>query len=72
MWFGLLLYLGGGLLAFVAIVGLLVFLFSLCGWVSLDGMMSLADGRAPLTCWHCGQQTRAGLRHCEHCGQELQ
>jgi hypothetical protein len=66
-----LLFVGGllGALAVVGMVALGILYFASSG---MDGFFSLADPSADLTCWNCGGTTRAGRRHCQHCGKELQ
>ena len=65
-------YLFGTLLGMIGLLALGVGLFFVCGWVGMDGLFNLGEPRGELTCWHCGQETRAGSKHCSHCGQELQ
>ncbi len=72
MWLGILFYLAGTVMGLVALVGVVIFLLSIGGWVGVDGLVSMSEGRADLTCWHCGEQTTSGARHCQHCGKELQ
>ncbi|MGD9854540.1 MAG: hypothetical protein AB7U20_06265 [Planctomycetaceae bacterium] len=65
-------YFVGGVIGVITLVGIGFAVFFLCGAVGIDGMFSLHTPRGELICWHCGQQTRAGLKHCTHCGGELQ
>ena len=66
------LYLFGSLLMVLGLAGAGLGFFFLCGSVGMDGLFAANEPRGELTCWHCGQQTRAGLKHCTHCGEELQ
>ncbi len=68
----LLFYLAGGVLGFLGLMGVALGLFFLCGSVGMDGLFSAGEPRGELTCWHCGEQTRAGVKRCTHCGGELQ
>ena len=43
-----------------------------CFGVSVDSLLTWGEGRATLTCFHCGQQTQATRKTCQHCGRELQ
>ncbi|MBX3436843.1 MAG: hypothetical protein KF861_05070 [Planctomycetaceae bacterium] len=65
-------YMLGGLIGLVTLGGILFIIFFLCGSVGVDGLLSLHTPRGELTCWHCGEQTRAGLKQCTHCQGELQ
>jgi hypothetical protein len=60
----LLLLLVGGI-----IVAGIVRLFAGGSGHSHGGGFSL--GHATLNCPHCGQETRAGVPTCEHCGRDL-
>ncbi|TXT36059.1 MAG: hypothetical protein FD138_1112 [Planctomycetota bacterium] len=62
----------GGLLAFLVISVLILLVVSWCCGVSLDSLLDWGDQKASLTCFHCGQQTSASGKTCEHCGGELQ
>jgi len=64
-------YLFGGLLSVLALIGAGLAVFFLCGAVGMDGLFSATEPRGELTCWHCGEQTRAGRKTCEQCGKEL-
>ena len=70
MWFPF--YLFGGVLGALCLVGVGLGLFFLCGSVGMDGLFSAGEPRGELTCWHCGEQTRAGVKRCTHCEGELQ
>lgn len=62
----------GGLLA---ILGLIVLTLLVVCWscgVSLDSLLDWGEQATTLTCFHCGQQTSASGKTCEHCGGELQ
>lgn len=65
-------YFVGGLVSILLLAGLVLAVFFLCGSVGMDGLFAASEPRGELTCWHCGQPTRAGLKHCGHCGKELQ
>lgn len=67
-----LVYLFGTVLGLIGLCAVGLAIFFICGWVGMDGLFNLGESGGSLTCWHCGQETRAGSRHCSHCGQELQ
>ena len=54
----------------VLVIGGLLLFFT--GSMSVDGIFAATESQGTLTCWHCGEQTRAGLKTCKHCGGELQ
>ena len=53
----------------LVIVGLLLMM---TGTIGVDGLFAAAERHGTLTCWHCGEETPAGPRHCTHCHGELQ
>ncbi|MCA9073768.1 MAG: hypothetical protein KDA93_01955 [Planctomycetaceae bacterium] len=67
-----LMYFFGSLLGLLGVFAAGLGIFALCGWIGMDGLFNLGEPAGELTCWHCGQVTRAGARHCTRCGQELQ
>ena len=70
-WLWMILLMGVGPIALVAllILGLLLFF---TGSIGLDGLFAAAESQGTLTCWHCQQETPAGRKRCRHCGGELQ
>lgn len=70
MWYLYFLY--GGIFGVLVIGGVVLALFFLCGAVGLDGLFSAGSPRGKLTCWHCGQETLAGVKRCNYCKKELQ
>lgn len=62
----------GGILVFLLLSGLILWIVCWCCGVSVDSLATWGDESATLTCFHCGQQTAAGNKTCEHCGGELQ
>lgn len=62
----------GGLFALLLLSILILLLVCWCCGVSLDSLLDWSDQKATLTCFHCGQQTSASSKICEHCGRELQ
>lgn len=69
-WFWI-LTLGLGPLALLVVLGLGLMLF-FTGSIGLDGLFAASESGGTLTCWHCGEETPAGHRHCTHCHGELQ
>jgi len=67
-----LVYFFGSLFGVLALLIVGLGIFALCGWVGMDGLFNLSEPRGELTCWHCGETTRAGVKHCTRCGGELQ
>jgi hypothetical protein len=67
-----LFYLFGRLLIVLGLAVVGLGLLFLCGSVGMDGLFAANEPRGQLTCWHCGKQTRAGLKQCTQCGKELQ
>ncbi len=59
---------------FVAVfVGVVVIVaLILCFGIGLDSVFSLNSKRATLDCFHCGLETPAHKKTCDHCGKELQ
>lgn len=55
----------------VVLTGAGLVIFFLCGAVGMDGLFAASQPRGTLTCWHCGEQTRAGRKTCQRCGKEL-
>lgn len=55
-------------------IGILLILlgYAVLGANSSDIFANLFQGGTKLTCWHCGQETRADLKTCQHCENELQ
>lgn len=62
----------GVFLAFLVLSVLVLLVVCWCCGVSLDSLLDWGDQKASLTCFHCGQQTSASGKTCEHCGGELQ
>lgn len=58
------------LVLFVLVIGGLVLYFT--GSIGIDGLFAMTEKQGTLTCWHCGEETRAGRKTCTHCGGELQ
>ena len=72
MWLYYFAYYFGSFLA-VVVIGVLGTLAACwCCGVSVDSLLTWGEGRATLTCFHCGQQTQADRKTCQHCGRELQ
>ena len=68
-------YLGGLLgwfFAFIVLGLVLVLVGCWCCGVSLDSLLSWGEESATLTRFHCGQETHANRKTCEHCDEELQ
>lgn len=70
-WLWVILMFGFGpiLIGAVVVLGLMMFL---TGSIGVDGLFAASEAQETLTCWHCGQKTTAGRRHCQHCQRELQ
>ncbi len=69
MWFYFLIY--GPLLFLCVLLAGGAVCFLLMG----AGVRTIAETDselATLKCFHCGRETLVGLKHCQHCGQELQ
>ena len=62
----------GGLLAFLVLSVIVLLIVCWCCGVSVDSLATGGEDSATLTCFHCGQQTAAGGKTCDHCGGELQ
>ena len=62
----------GSALGVLGLAGVGLGLFFLFGSVGMDGLFSAGEPRGELTCWHCGEETRAGIKRCTHCEGELQ
>ena len=62
-----------GWVMFLFVLGLLVVLVVCwCCGVSVESAATWGEGDAMLTCFHCGQETTANRKTCEHCDGELQ
>ena len=72
LYFLFLIAIFGGGLGMLGLAGVGLALFFWGGSVGMDGLFSAGTPRGELTCWHCGEQTRAGVKRCTHCGGELQ
>jgi hypothetical protein len=62
----------GGLLGLMVVSMIVLVIVCWCCGVSVDSLMTWGEDSATLTCFHCGQQTAAGGKTCQHCGGELQ
>lgn len=62
----------GGLLGLMVVSVFVLVIVCWCCGVSVDSLMTWGEDSATLTCFHCGQQTAAGGKTCQHCGSELQ
>jgi hypothetical protein len=54
----------------IVMVGSAFALFGLSA--GMDSISSFETREAKLTCFHCGQPTEVGRKHCQQCGKELQ
>lgn len=72
MWFYYVFGYFGGILAFLVIGIVILLVVCWCCGVSVDSLATWGEDSATLTCFHCGQQTSAGVKTCDHCGGELQ
>jgi uncharacterized membrane protein len=62
----------GWLLGLMVVSVIVLVIVCWCCGVSVDSLMTWGEDTATLTCFHCGQQTAAGGKTCQHCGGELQ
>lgn len=73
MWYYYLLYGVFGWLMALLVLGLIIVMIACwCCGVSLDSLTTWGEENAMLTCFHCGQETPANRKTCEHCDGELQ
>ena len=72
MWWYFFASVFGWIFVVLVLGGLLTLVACWCCGVSVDSLFAISDGNATLTCFHCGQETKANGKTCEHCGGELQ